>query len=108
FIVVNNHAVSPTDFTSYCITAPADARLPGGGSNQICGMYDVNPNKFRQVNNVVEPAATFGDQADAYTGVDVSISIRLPRSVLISGGFHLGHEVTDNCYHAHTPKQTQQ
>jgi hypothetical protein len=108
FIVVNNHAVSPSDFTPYCINAPADPRLPGGGGNQICGMYDVNPNKFGQVNNVVEPAATFGEQTDAYTGVDFSLSIRLPRSVLLSGGFNVGHEVTDNCYLSGLPNVTNQ
>ena len=34
-------------------TAPVDARLPGGGGNQICGLYDVTPTLFGQVNNVV-------------------------------------------------------
>ena len=103
FIVVANQAVSPTDFTSYCITAPVDARLPGGGGNKICGMYDVNLNKFGQLNNVVEPASTFGRQTAVYTGADVSLSARLRRGVLVSGGFNVGHDVTDNCYLANLP-----
>src|SRR5207302_6582766 len=37
-----NTAVSASDFTSYCVTAPVDARLPGGGGNRICGLHDVN------------------------------------------------------------------
>src|SRR4051812_32310184 len=108
FIVVNNRAVSPSDFSPYCITAPSDPRLPGGGGNQICGMYDVNPDKFGQVNNVVEHAATFGEQSDVYTGADFSISARLPRSMLISGGINVGHEISDNCYLANLPNVTNQ
>ncbi len=44
--VTQNRATAPTDYDDYCITAPVDARLPGGGGNQICGLYDVTPAKF--------------------------------------------------------------
>ncbi len=108
FIVVANEAVSPADFSSYCITAPVDARLPGGGGNQICGMYDINPNKFGQLRNVVEPASTFGSQTDVYTGVDVSVSAKLPHAMVVSGGFNVGHQVTDNCYLANLPNVSNQ
>jgi hypothetical protein len=108
FIVVDNQAVSPSDFSSYCISAPVDTRLPGGGGNQICGMYDVNPNKFGQLANVVSPAANYGKQSDVYTGADFSVSARLPRSMVVSGGFNVGHEVTDNCYLTALPNVTNQ
>ena len=108
FIVVANQAVSPSDFTSYCITAPVDPRLPGGGGNQICGMYDVNSNKFGQVNNLVQHASNFGAQTDVYNGVDVNLNARLPRGVLVSGGLNVGHEVTDNCYLSKLPNVSNQ
>ena len=43
FSVTDNLAVSAADFTEYCITAPSDARLPGGGGYPVCGLYDVAP-----------------------------------------------------------------
>ena len=34
-------------FSPYCITAPPDPRLPGGGGNSLCGLYDVIPTQLR-------------------------------------------------------------
>ena len=46
FNVTTNTALTPADFTAYCVTAPVDSRMPGGGGNQVCGNFDVNPAKF--------------------------------------------------------------
>jgi hypothetical protein len=57
FRVTDNQAVTPTDFQPYCVTAPVDPRLPGGGGYQVCGLYDVAPAKFGQVSNLVTSAS---------------------------------------------------
>ena len=97
FLVTDNTLVSPSDYSPFSVTAPVDPRLPGGGGNQICCFYDVNPNKFGQVNNFVTLAQNFGKQSDIYNGVDVSVASRLRGGVLLQGGFNVGHEVWDNC-----------
>jgi Carboxypeptidase regulatory-like domain/TonB-dependent Receptor Plug Domain len=85
-------------FSSYCVTAPADPRLPGGGGNQICGFMDQNPNTFATSPfYVVQRASTFGDVSDVYTGYDFNANARLPRGGFVSGGASVGHEVTDIC-----------
>ena len=58
--VTDNAAVADADYSPYCITAPSDPRLPGGGGYQVCGLYDINPDKFGQVSNVVTQASNFG------------------------------------------------
>ncbi len=52
FRVTDNLAVTPADHDPYCITAPNDPRLPGGGGYEACGLYDISPAKFGQVNNL--------------------------------------------------------
>ncbi len=62
FTVTDNLAVASSDFTGFSVTAPADARLPGGGGNLITGLYDVNPTLFGMTNNYVTYAGNFGNQ----------------------------------------------
>src|SRR5204862_133761 len=41
----------------FCVTAPADARLPGGGGYQVCNLFDLKPSVFAlglPANNVVK------------------------------------------------------
>ena len=71
FTVTDNQAVGPADYDPYCVTAPVDARLPGGGGNQICGLYDVKPDAVRPVDNLVTQAANYGKQTEVYNGVDL-------------------------------------
>lgn len=98
FTVSQNTLVAPESFSSYCLTAPVDSRLPGGGGNQICGLYDVNPGLFGRVRNLVTPGEPFGEQVEKFDGVDVGLSWRFGRGGLLNGGVSLGRKVTDSCY----------
>ena len=57
FTVTDNQAVTPADYDPYCMTAPADARLPSGGSYPVCGLYDIKPERFGLVSNLVTRAS---------------------------------------------------
>ena len=41
--VTDNLSVTPADYSPYCVTAPSDARLPDGGSYQVCGLLRRQP-----------------------------------------------------------------
>ena len=60
-------------------------------------MYDINPTKFGQVNNLVTSAAHYGKIIDVYNGVDVTVNARMPRGVTVQGGVSTGRELFDNC-----------
>ena len=95
--VTQNTRVGSGDFSPYCVTLPSDSRLPGGGS-QLCGLYDVNPNRFGQSFSLIQEAEHYGSQEDVFDGVDVSGSVRFLGGVVAQGGFSKGRERTNNCY----------
>ena len=104
FIVNDNILVNPADFSTYCITAPVDARLPGGGGNQICGLYDVSPALFGRNQTVVSAAYHFGDQDQIYDGYDITETLRLPGGAQVSGGVSIGRTKTTACYVVDSPE----
>jgi hypothetical protein len=98
FGVIDNLALTPGDFGAYCITAPADRRLPGGGANQICGLANVSPAKFSvPAQNFVTLASNYGTQIEHWNGVDLSANARLLRGITVQGGVSTGRTSTDNC-----------
>jgi hypothetical protein len=97
FTVTDNLAVSPSDYDEYCITAPSDAKLPGGGGQRICGLYDLDPSKFGLVDNLVTTMDKFGKRTEVFNGVDVTMNWRLPNAGLIAGGVSFGQAVADEC-----------
>jgi hypothetical protein len=102
-LVTQNLALTNADYTSYCVTAPADPRLPGGGGNQECGFYDVNPGHAGVFNNLIENASQFGNFQDEYDGFDALFSARLRRGVVFSGGVTAGRERTNVCFALNQP-----
>jgi hypothetical protein len=94
---VDNLATTASDFDTFCLTAPTDARLPGGGGNQICGLYDINPAKFGQVNNITVKSSSLGKQTEVYNGFDLTMNTRLKNGILLQGGYNIGRIATDNC-----------
>jgi hypothetical protein len=100
---IDNLAVSPADYDEYCITAPSDARLPGGGGNRICGLFDVKPDKFGLVDQQVRFTKHYGERIQRYTGVDAAAAARLPRGVVVQGGLSTGRTRNASCYVVDSP-----
>jgi hypothetical protein len=97
FTATDNLLVSPSDYDPFCIAAPIDSRLPGGGGNSICGLFDINPSKFGLSNNVVRLAKNYGKQSEVFQGVDFSFNARLPLRGQLMGGVSTGRTAFDTC-----------
>ncbi len=107
FMATDNEAVGPRDFDPFCITAPIDPRLPGGGGYQVCGLYDVKPASFGLVTNVVKPASDFGKQTRVSDFFGVSFNARLDSGLQLGGGLDTGRILSDNCFVVDSPQQLQ-
>ncbi|MQA29186.1 MAG: hypothetical protein GEU82_05010 [Luteitalea sp.] len=101
--VNDNILVGPADYDTYCITAPSDPRLPGGGGYQVCGLADIRPSKFGQVENVTKPTSEFGTDKRVNHFLAVGLTARLPNGARVSGGFDTGRSVSDQCFVVDAP-----
>jgi len=95
FTVTDNALVGPADYDYFCLNAPRDPSLPGGGGQQICGIHD--PKVTPQVQNVVRQAKDIGKQSSIYNGVDLTMNARFVRAAFLTGGISFGKQTTNNC-----------
>lgn len=90
-----------TDNDSYdgpfCITAPSDPNLPGGGGYQVCGLYDIKPTARGRVQNVRKLAKEYGGISNVFTGFDVTLNARFRRGSFIQGGINAQRRVFNTC-----------
>jgi hypothetical protein len=91
----DNLLVTPADYQQFCVTAPVDPRLGGVSGGRICGLYDLIPSKFGQVDNLVTFAKNYGKQTEYYNGADVNVSARLLRGAMIQGGMNWGNSISN-------------
>jgi len=97
FTVTQNRAVTPADYDPFSIVAPSDSRLPGGGGYTVGGLYDLNPAKVGQVDNLVTFADNLGGQMEHFDAFDFSVNVRPRQRLLLQGGFSTGRTSTDTC-----------
>lgn len=101
--VTDNTLVGPGDFDTFCVTAPSDRRLPGGGGYEVCGLADIKPAKFGQVNSVVTQASNFGDQRFVNDFFNVTLSTRFGSGIVFGAGIDTGRTVNDQCFDVDSP-----
>jgi len=101
--VTDNVAVADADYSSYCITAPSDPRLPRGGGYPICGLYDISQEKFGQVSSLVTQASNFGKYTRTADFFDASINTRFGPGIRLAGGIDTGRTVNDVCFNVDSP-----
>jgi hypothetical protein len=97
FRLTKNTLLSPSDYDTYCITAPVDGRLALSGQS-ICGFYDLKPTVTFGINDsLVTSTESFGDVSQQFDGVDLTVNLRLPAKVQIQGGTSTGRTSLDFC-----------
>ena len=122
----DNTLVSPSDYSTYCVTAPMDSRLPGGGGYEVCGLADINPDKFGQNLTVVKDGGQFiegisgvtcgqqrtssgrapsgGRNCGTSDFVGISIDTRFQNGASLGGGFDTGRTEINTCFVVDSPQ----
>jgi hypothetical protein len=94
FVVAADQARPFSAYTFFDLPVPTDPRLPISGV--VKGFFDVNPDRFGVVDNLVTAASNYGKQTKEWNGVDVSVNARLS-DVLLQGGVSTGRESRNIC-----------
>jgi hypothetical protein len=103
--VTHNELVLPGDYDPFCVTSPADTRLPGGGGQEVCGLFNITPELRGVSRNVITSASNFGEQTQIFDGVDFLVNARLLDGVAIQGGVSIGRTKTSDCFVVNSPEQ---
>jgi hypothetical protein len=98
FTVNKNTMTTPSDYTSYCVTAPLDPRLPGGGGYRICDLADVSVEKFGQIFTRISQSSLYGDQKQINDFFAFTMNARFGSRARLAGGLDLGRSMTDTCF----------
>jgi carboxypeptidase family protein len=101
----DNTLVTPADYDSYCITAPNDPLLPGGGGYPVCNLADIKGGKYGLVQNFVTLSEQFGTFSSRNDFIGVTIDARLPRNIRLNGGFDTGRSMRDRCFVIDSPQE---
>jgi hypothetical protein len=84
----------------FCVNAPSDPNLPGGGGYQVCGLYDLKPAVVAQAlapNSTIRFSSDFGGETNIYEGFDLTTVARFRRGAFVSAGINAQKRIFDQC-----------
>ena len=98
FRLNDNILAGASNYSPYCVQAPSHASLPGGGGQELCGLFDQNLSSLLAGRDTVgKKASDFGDQREVSQFIDATISARFGQGGFIGGGISTGLTMTDDC-----------
>jgi hypothetical protein len=98
FYTLDNTLTAASDYTQFSVPVPVDPRLPGGGGGVVNGIYNLNPNKVGQVQDLALLDSAVGAQpTENWQGVDLGVNARLRNGFTVQGGTSTGRTLQDNC-----------
>lgn len=101
--VTDNLLTTASDYNRFTVTAPADARLPGGGGYAVGPLFDITPSLFGRTftdgrfSSNIDEIEHYGNYIRNWNGVDVNVSARLRGGLTLQGGTSTGKLRTDTC-----------
>ena len=101
------------DYTGpFCLRAPTDPSIPGGGGFDVCGLYDITlvgqAKTLLPASNQVtffHKLGTGAGRDDIRDGVDIALRANLPGGTFLTGGFDISSTLTDTCDFSESPER---
>jgi len=82
----------------FCLTAPTNPNLPGGGGYQVCGLYDLKPSLVNlPQSSLLTFSDNYGGETNQYQGYDASVIARFRQGAFIQAGISATRRLQDQC-----------
>jgi hypothetical protein len=83
----------------FCVNAPSDPDLPGGGGYKVCGIpdYKSTTNIAQAANSLIRFTDDYGKVTNMFEGYDVNIEARFRSGAFLKGGLVAAARTFDNC-----------
>ena len=82
----------------FCLAAPSDPNLPGGGGYQVCGLYDLKPALVSlPPSSLLTFSSNYGGETNVYQGYDASLIARFKQGAFVQAGISATRRVFDEC-----------
>ncbi len=99
--VDNRYSVANNSFDGpFCVNAPADPNLPGGGGYQVCGLYDLKPSVVAlalPASSTIAFSDNYGGETNIYKGYEVNVRATFRRGGFVSAGVAAQKRIFDQC-----------
>ena len=103
--VQDNLAVTPADFDPFCITAPLHPDLPSGGGYEVCGLYDISPDKYGQGEILnARPSDYDEGQSRVSNFFTFALNSQFGDGGSLGGSVDTGKITEDNCFVVDSPQ----
>src|SRR5438046_7896127 len=87
FYTLDNTLTAASDYTQFSVPIPVDSRLPGGGGGVVSGIYNINPAKLGQGQEIAELTSKAGAEAiENWHGVHVGANARRRNGLTVDAG----------------------
>jgi hypothetical protein len=101
------------DYTGpFCLRAPSDPLIPGGGGGDVCGLYDITSVGQAKLLLPASNLVTFFDKLgtqkgrqDVRDGVDIALRANLRGGTFLTGGIDIASTLTDTCDFSESPER---
>jgi len=95
FTYTDNRAIGASDFDTYTLTVPQDARLPNSGEQISYAL--LKPSAFGLQDNYLTRASDYGDVTAYWQGIELTVNARTNNGLTLQGGVTAGGGTRDNC-----------
>ncbi len=89
-----------SSYNYFCLNAPSDPDLPGGGGYQVCGIPDLKPEIValnQPANSLIRFSDDFGGETNMYQGFDINLEGRFRNGAFLKGGIAATTRTFDQC-----------